>query len=195
MDTIEYSEIARDMRRVLEHEREKMVDKLQQVDEFLQLADQMDTLVSKVKSLQQEVEEKNNKIDELQQQLDEKDQQLDEQQQQLDEKNLQLTEFSKLSAGVAKKSSQEELLKALRTFINISKRKTLSKRITVKMVIMEFANSIGLSFPEEVSAVLDSLDDDTETVAPVIHIERAGDVIDKGGRKIVNNYQREGTND
>ena len=169
MDTIEYSEIARDMRRVLEHEREKMVDKLQQVDEFLQFADQMDALISKVKSLQQEVEEQNNKIDELQQQLD-------EQQQQLDEKNLQLTEFSKLSAGVAKKSSQEELLKALRTYINISKRKMLSKRITVKTIIMEFASSIGLSFPEDMANTLNSLDDDTETVAPVTVNVAAGGI-------------------
>lgn len=169
------------MRRELEHEREMAADRLQQVDNFLQLMEYADASASKAEDLQQQVEELGEKVDELQRQLEEKE--------------LQLTEFSKLSAGVAKKSSQDEVLKALRTFINISKRKTLSKRITVKMVIMEFANSIGLSFPEEVSAVLDSLDDETETAAPVIHIERAGDVIDKGGRKIVNNYQREGTND
>jgi DNA repair exonuclease SbcCD ATPase subunit len=162
MNTLEYNEMARDVHRELEHEREKAADRLQQVDNFLQLMEYADASASKAESLQQQVEELGEKVDELQRQLEEKE--------------LQLTEFSKLTAGVAKKSSQDEVLKALRTFINISKRKTLSKRITVKMVIMEFANSIGLSFPEEVSAVLDSLDDETETAAPVTVNVAAGGI-------------------
>ncbi len=40
--------------------------------------------------------------------------------------------------------------------------------------------------------MLDSLDDETETAAPVIHIERAGDVIEAGGVKnVTNNYYTE----
>lgn len=180
MNTIEYNEMARDARRVLEHEHEEMADRLQQVNNFLQLMEHADALASKVERQNEELAAKDTELDNLRQQLEEER----ERNQTLE---LQLTEFSKLSAGVAKKSSQDEVLKALRTFINISKRKTLSKRITVKMVIMEFANSIGLPFPEDMAASLDSLDDEAETT-PLIHIEQAGDVIDKGGKKVVNNY-------
>ena len=73
---------------------------------------------------------------------------------------MKLSELSKLSVGVAKKSSQDEVLKGLRTYINISKRKTLSKRVAVKMMIMELANAIDLSFPEDMVATLEALDDE-----------------------------------
>jgi hypothetical protein len=62
--------------------------------------------------------------------------------------------------GVAKKSSQDEVLKALRTYVNVSKRKTLSKRVAVKMMIMELGNAIGLSFPEDMMTTLEALDDE-----------------------------------
>ena len=48
MNTIEYNEMARDARRVLEHEREEMADRLQQVNNFLQLMEHADALASKV---------------------------------------------------------------------------------------------------------------------------------------------------
>jgi hypothetical protein len=44
--------------------------------------------------------------------------------------------------------------------VNISKRKTLSKRVAVKMMIMELGNAIGLTFPEDMIATLESLDDE-----------------------------------
>ena len=78
----------------------------------------------------------------------------------MEEKDMKLSELSKLSVGVAKKSSQDEVLKALRTYVNVSKRKTLSKRVAVKMMIMELANAIDLSFPEDMVATLEALDDE-----------------------------------
>ena len=74
---------------------------------------------------------------------------------------MKLTELGKLSAGVARKSSQDDVLKGLRTYINISKRKTLSKRVAVKMIIMELVNAIDLSLPEDMVATLEALDDET----------------------------------
>lgn len=177
MNTIDYNEMARDARRVLEHEREEMADRLQQVNNFLQFMEQADTLVSKVERLQQEVEEQQEKISELQRQLDEKE--------------LQLTEFSKLSAGVAKKSSQEALEKAFRIYINTSKRKTQAKREVARTQMLDFITTAKLEMPEEIMEMLNHLDDETETAAPVIRIEQAGDVIDRGGKKVVNNYQGE----
>lgn len=94
----------------------------------------------------------------------------------LREMEMKLSELSKLSVGVARKSSQEEVLKALRIYINISKRKTLSKRVAVKMMIMELANAIGLSFPEDMVAALEALDDEQETEAGVgiVNVQAGG---------------------
>jgi hypothetical protein len=78
---------------------------------------------------------------------------------------MQLGEMSKLSVGVAKKASQEELLPALRVFVNKSKRKKLEKRIAVKEMVLEMANANGLTLPEEFAAVIDSLDDE-EVASP-----------------------------
>ena len=89
------------------------------------------------------------------------------------EKEMKLRELSKLSVGVARKSSQDEVLKALRTYINISKRKTLSKRVAVKVMILELANAIGLSFPEDMMATLEALDD--EQTEPKIAVQ--GDLV------------------
>ena len=68
------------------------------------------------------------------------------------------------------------MLKALRIYINISKRKTLSKRVAVKMMIMELANAIGLSFPEDMVAALEALDDEQETEAGVgiVNVQAGG---------------------
>jgi len=86
--------------------------------------------------------------------------QLEQERAQRAELEMHLAELSKLSAGVAKKAKQEELLKALRTYINISKRKTLSKRVAVKGMILELASAIGIVFPEDMVATLEALDDE-----------------------------------
>ena len=86
--------------------------------------------------------------------------QLEQERAQRAELEMHLAELSKLSAGVAKKAKQEELLKALRTYINISKRKTLSKRAAVKIMILELASAVGLELPEDLKSALDSLDDE-----------------------------------
>ena len=50
---------------------------------------------------------------------------------------MQLNEMSKLSASVAGRASQDEVQKALRVFVNKSKRKKLEKRIMVKEMVLE----------------------------------------------------------
>ena len=77
-----------------------------------------------------------------------------------------LNEMSKLSASVAGKASQEEVLKALRVFVNKSKRKKMEKRIAVKEMVLELANANGLLLPEDLSATIDSLDDEQPQVEP-----------------------------
>lgn len=101
------------------------------------------------------------------------------------ELEMKMAELSKLSAGVAKKSSEEDLLKALRTYANRSKRKTADKRMFAKSAILEIAIANGLDLPEDLKAVIESLDD--EQTEPKIVIENAADVIAEGGVKNVRN--------
>ena len=77
---------------------------------------------------------------------------------------MQLNEMSKLSASVAGKASQDELLKALRVFVNKSKRKKMEKRIAVKEMVLELANANGLVLPSDLAASIDSLDDEQPQV-------------------------------
>ena len=55
---------------------------------------------------------------------------------------------------------ETDLLRALRTYINKSKRKRLSKRETAKMVVMELVNTVKITLPDDLSEALDSLDDE-----------------------------------
>ena len=82
------------------------------------------------------------------------------------EVEMQLKEMSKLSASVAGKASQDELLKALRVFVNKSKRKKLEKRIAVKEMVLELGNANSMVFPEDLAAALDSLDDEQMETKP-----------------------------
>ena len=73
---------------------------------------------------------------------------------------IQLGEMSKLSAGMAKKASQDEVLQALRVFVNKSKRKKVEKRIAIKEMVLEMANANGVLLPEDLATAIDSLDDE-----------------------------------
>jgi hypothetical protein len=112
-------------------------------------------------------------------------QQLQEEKRLRAEMEMKMAEMSKLSAGMAKKSSEEDLLKALRTYANRSKRKTADKRTFAKSAILEIANANALLLPEDLAATVDSLDD--EQAEPKVVIERAADVIAEGGTKNVIN--------
>ena len=99
---------------------------------------------------------------------------------------MQLKEVSQLSAGVAKKASQDELLKAIRVFVNKSKRKKIDKRIAVKEIVLEMANANGVVLPEELSATIDALDDEQPEAKVVNVAGNYNDIHDNGG---VNNKQ------
>ncbi len=154
-DIYDYQETMRDVRRVLEGEKDRLTERMERVENFIKMADMTDDLLSQMTDLKEENER-----------LKEENERLS---QEVREKEMKLSELSKLSVGVAKKSSQDEVLKALRTYANISKRKTLSKRVAVKMMIMELANSIGLSFPEDMLITLEALDD--EVAEPKVEVQ------------------------
>lgn len=97
-------------------------------------------------------------------------QQLTDERRQRAEMETKLNEMSKLSAGVAKKTSQDDLVKALRIYLNISKRKTQGKREAAKTVIMEMLTSAKLELPDDIMEMLDHLDDEQPT-AKVVNVQ------------------------
>ena len=103
---------------------------------------------------------------------------------QLTEKNaaldMKLSEMTKLSGDVAKKSSQEGLLKALRTFVNKSKHKRIEKRTAVKEMLLELANANSIVFPEDLATTIDALDDEPSEAKVVNVTGNYNDIHDNG---------------
>lgn len=130
---------AEEARRELGREIEQMQDTLEQQMKMQRALEVVGNLARENESLREQLSEVKGRCAELE---------------------MHLGELSKLSAGVAKKASHEELLKALRTYINISKRKTLSKRSAVKIMILELASAVGLELPDDMKEAVDSLDDE-----------------------------------
>jgi predicted RNase H-like nuclease (RuvC/YqgF family) len=157
--------------RELERRLERMREEEKEVDNYLMA-------IEVARKLMSENEKQTAEIESLREQLQ-------EEKRLRAEMEMKMAEMSKLSAGMAKKSSEEDLLKALRTYANRSKRKTLDKRTFAKSAILEIANINNLTLPEDLATTVESLDD--EQAEPKIVIETAGDVIAEGGVKNVKN--------
>ena len=157
--------------RELERRLERMREEEKEVDNYLMA-------IEVARKLMSENEKQTSEIESLREQLQ-------EEKRLRAEMEMKMAEMSKLSAGMAKKSSEEDLLKALRTYANRSKRKTLDKRTFAKSAILEIANVNNLTLPEDLATTVESLDD--EQAEPKIVIETAGDVIAEGGVKNVKN--------
>ena len=143
-------------RRTLDREREKMMERVELLNSVLRVMEAVDEIVAENESMKTEIEGLRS--------------QLQAEKEQRTKAEMQLSEMSKLSAGVAKKASQEEVLKALRVFVNKSKRKKVEKRIAVKEMVLELANANGVLLPEDLSAAIDSLDDE-QVEARVVNVQ------------------------
>ena len=125
--------------------------------------------------------------EQLRQRVAEQDEKIEKQAEtvnQLTEKNtaleMKLSEMTKLSGDVAKKSSQEGLLKAVRTFVNKSKHKRIEKRMAVKEMLLELANANSIVFPEDLATTIDALDDE-QSEAKVVNVTgNYNDIHDNG---------------
>lgn len=171
MDYIDLKEQLRDAERELEREREIIEEKIETLNGYLRVLHSVADLVKENEDLTEQVEMQKAEIDSLKQQLQEKE--------------VRLSELGKLSAGVAKKSSHDDVSKALRIYLNTSKRKTLSKREAAKTVFLELITAAKLELPEDIMELLNHFDD--ENPEPQIVIEKAADVIAEGGVKNVKN--------
>lgn len=143
-------------RRTLDSEREKIMERVELVDGLARAMEAIDEILSENESLKAEIEMQRA--------------QLQAEKEQRTKAEMQLGEMSKLSAGVAKKASQEEVLKAIRVFVNKSKRKKIDKRIAVKEMVLELANANGIVLPEDLATTIDALDDE-QTEAKVVNVQ------------------------
>ena len=175
-------------RQGLREKIERLEDESRQINSYMRVLDAMDELVSMKEDLEEELEKKQEEIDDLVEKLEQKQMEIDSMRQQLlDEKEQRLTletrfsELNKLSAGVAKKSSQDELIKAMRSYLNISKRKTQGKREAAKMVFMEMLSNAKLELPDDIMELLEHLDDDQDAPKVVNVTGNYNDVHDNGG--------------
>lgn len=75
---------------------------------------------------------------------------------------MQLDEQQKMAKNMAAKTEDESLVKALRTYMNHSKKKTAKKRGYIKMMVTELALSVGLTLPEDMVETLEAFDDDED---------------------------------
>ena len=164
---IDYMEMAQNARYGIEKESDRLMEKLTQMEDYKKLLDGIDEVIADNKRQQEEIES-------LQQQLAEKKNDYEvlagtaknlldaatEARNQKKELEMQLAETRKLSEGVAKKSSEEGVIKALQIFVNRSKTKKADKRAYIKTTILEFANTIKLSLPDELANSIDNLDDE-----------------------------------
>ena len=153
----EYKEMMHDVRRALGSEKERLTEQIEQLDGVMKMADMTDELLSQIDDLKEENERLNAENERLREDVQEKE--------------MKLSELSKLSAGVAKKSSQDEVLKALRTFVNKSKRKKYEKRVAIKEMVLEMANANSIVFPEDLSATLESLDDEPSESKVAVQVD------------------------
>lgn len=149
-------DILNDARRLIGHKREELEEEARMLKDFMTLTDVADDFRRENEVLQQENTQ-------LQSQLTE-------------ERNaravveMRLSELTKLTDGVAKKSSDEGLIKALRTFTNISKRKKLEKRMAVKEMIQELVLSCGVVLPQDLADSIQSLDDEQQEAPRVVNV-------------------------
>jgi predicted RNase H-like nuclease (RuvC/YqgF family) len=150
LKTEELNEAKNEVYRRVESEYDKIMDWARQLKGVINALEASNEIVQDNERLEEE-------MNLLRQQLqDEKDKNT--------RLEMQLKEMGKMTASVANNASQEEVLKALRVFVNKSKRKKLEKRIAVKEMVLELANANSLMLPEDLAASVDSLDDEQPPV-------------------------------
>ena len=166
MNYDELKEEVRDARRALDSKCEETMERLQQMQGFSRVLEAAEQALDENAGLREEVKELREQL------LEEKDLRT--------KAEIQLKEMSQLSAGVAKKASQDELLKAIRVFVNKSKRKKIEKRIAVKEMVLEMVNANGIVLPEDLALAIDALDDE-QTEARVVNVQgNYNDIHDNG---------------
>ena len=164
---LELREMAHKTRREAERRRDEFVAKAEQMDGYLHVLDTMEKLMAENERLREEnkgLREENKGLREENERLREENEglqrQLAEERRQRAELEMKLTELNKLTAGVAKKASEEVLLKTIQTYVNKSKQKRPEKRVAAKEWALEMVLANKLNVPEELAEAIEHLDDE-----------------------------------
>ena len=169
LNTEELKEAASEAYRQLQSELESKMDEAEELKIQMRVVEATQALLNEIDRLKAENEAQREEIDELHQQIDDRDR--------------RLKELGQLSAGVAKKSSADDVAKAMRIYMNMSKRKTQSKREAAKTVLLELITAAKLEMPEDFMETLSHFDDEeladqpqpagtvTESMAPLFTAE------------------------
>ena len=203
-DYTEFRELLNETKRQVERECNRMVEQLEAQQGYLKVLASCGEYAKEYGALQERVEAQDAEIVDLREQLQQQNEQLQQQNEQLQqqqqeienlqlqlhEKDMRLSELQKLSAGMAKKSSYDDVARAMRTYLNVSRRKTLSKREAAKTVLLELISATKLDMPADLMNMLNHFDD--ETPDPTIVIQQAADVIADGGIKNIKNIRNIG---
>lgn len=180
-EMIDNKEMMRGVKRALEERKDKLTDEVESLNGILKMAELLDELLSRVEELEEENKTLQQENEKQQETINNQHEEIEKLRTENKEKDIQIAELSKLSVGVAKKSSQDDLQKAITKYMNVSKRKTISKRITVKTIIMELCNAVGFVMPKEMAETWAALDDEQPDPKTVVqgdfvvnkHIEHA----------------------
>ena len=144
-DTLNFNELARDARRALDEERECLTEMARKVESYGQLLDAAKELAVENEELKD----------------------------QLQEMTTKLNEMNKLVASMAKKSTEDNVVKFIRVFVNKSKQKTAKKRTLIKEMVLEFTYANGIVLPEDLMATIYALDDEQE-VPTIVNVNAGG---------------------
>ena len=162
-----YSEVYRETKREIEKKHERMMEEMEHEKAIVEALGLSDLLLQENEKLKADNKSLEEELAVVQQQLaDEKKQRT--------KLEMKMAEMSKLSADVAKKSSEEDLIRGLRTYANRSKRKTPDKRTFAKSAILEIANANGLALPNDLAAIIDSLDDEQAETPVTVNVGAGG---------------------
>lgn len=148
----ELKEAAREAYRRMQSELERKIDEAEELKTQMRVVEVTQELLDEIDRLNDEIASLQEEIDELNQQLQDRDR--------------RLKELGQLSAGVAKKSSADDVEKAMRIYMNMSKRKTQSKREAAKTVLLELITAAKLEMPEDFMVTLSHFDDEELTDQP-----------------------------
>lgn len=179
-DTEALMEAAQDALRALDRERDEMRERLEVMDGYSRTLEAVEELLAENGRLTATVSSQEETISSQEETIERLRSQLQEEREQRAELEMKLMEMNKLSTGMAKKVSEDNLLKALRTYVNRSKRKTADKRAFAKSASLEIANANGLDLPEDLKAAIDSLDDELSEPKVVTVTGSYNDIHDNG---------------
>jgi len=152
-------EMADEIRHRLNQEQEALAERSAQLSDSLKLLDVTVALQAENRQLQEQRNSRQRQLEEANQRLAVAEKKLDEEKQLRQTAEMRLKEMGQLSAGVVRESGQMELVKALQTFLNKSKRKRIEKRAAIKEMILELCTANKMTLPDDLAEQIQNFDD------------------------------------